>query len=333
MVAALLDTPGNSDLAEDFLFNVFCHADRMVTYDWCRRFAVVVGRNDPALKHFVALTKRLNAGEIVRSGFQRTVNEVFKLETPVGDVLFSMDDPISRRFFKTLLPGGRPHEPGIVAYLCKTLSDRDVFVDIGAHTGYLACIAGISGASVVTMEFQKPLNRIIEGNLALNRIRRANILEVAASDRDGTTVVPTYEPGFGAKLYSEQVNIRLSTFPPYGPVSQIVPTMRLDTFFAGMEETPTVIKIDAEGFELRILSGAQRLIADRKTTFIVEFHTSHVADFGTDVSEFEKLFPVDAWQVIHLQDHSMTELDPDGLRKLIARQDGTDNPHLIFKPR
>lgn len=53
------------------------------------------------------------------------------------------------------------------------------------------------------MEFQKPLNRIIEGNLALNGIRRANILEVAAGDRDTATVVPTYNAGFGAKLYAE----------------------------------------------------------------------------------------------------------------------------------
>lgn len=152
---------------------------------------------------------------------------MFKLETPVGDVLFAQDDPLSQQFFKALLPGGRPHEPGMVAYLCKSLSDRDVFVDIGAHTGYLACIAGVAGASVVTMEFQKPLNQIIESNLVLNGVRRANILEVAASDRDGTTVVPTYDARFGAKLYSEQLVIQSWTFPRFGPISQIVPTMHL----------------------------------------------------------------------------------------------------------
>lgn len=318
---------------DEFLLGVFRHADQDVTRDWCRRLAVVMGRDDRSLNHFVALTRRLDAGETQRAGFRRPVNEVFKLQTLVGDVLFAKDDPLSQQFFKKLLPGGKPHEPGMVAYLCRTLTDKDVFVDIGAHTGYLACIAGVAGASVVTMEFQKPLNRIIEGNLALNGVRRANILEVAASDRDGTTVVPTYDARFGAKLYGEQLIVQSSTFPPFGPISQIVPTMRLDTLFAELEETPTVIKIDAEGFELRILNGAERLIAARRTTFIVEFHASHVADFGNDVSELDSLFPDAAWRVFHLQDRGMTELDRDGLRRLIARQDGTENPHLIFRPR
>ncbi|MEQ8586567.1 MAG: FkbM family methyltransferase [Thalassobaculaceae bacterium] len=330
---ALLADPADPRLLKDFVVALVWHADVAATRDWSRRLGAISEPGDRTAEHVVALTRRLEAGENQRESFRRPVTQSFKFNTPMGDVLFARDDALSQQFFRTLLPDGKLHEPGLVAYLCRNLTDRDVFVDIGAHTGYLACFAGVTGASVITMEFQRPLNRVIERNFALNGLRRTNVLEVAASDRDGTTIVPAYNAGFGAKLYSEQTILRTSTFPAYGAMTQIVPTMRLDTLFADLDAPPTCIKIDAEGFELRILRGAERLIAACRTTFIVEFHAAHVSQFGNDASELDEVFPEADWRVLHLQDRATTELDRDGLHRLIASQDGTDNPHLIFRPR
>ena len=331
--AALLTTPSDPTMMIGALKNTLFSAEASVTRTWCRRFSTVLGADDELVTHVVNLTNRLDGGERQRQVFRRPIQKTFRLVTPIGDVLFTKDDPLSEQFFNVLMPDGKLHEPGLVAFLCRVLNTNTVFVDIGAHSGYLACIAGVAGASVVTMEFQRPLNRVIERNLALNGIRRANVLEIAASDRDGVSVVPSYNAQFGAKLYTEQVGFEPNTVPAFGPSSQIVPTMRLDTLFADLDEPPTFIKIDAEGFELRILSGAQRLIAAGKTTFIVEFHAAHVAQFGNHASELDTVFPEAAWRVIHLQDRGMTELDRPGLRRLIARQDGIENPHLIFRPR
>lgn len=318
-----------SGVLQDILFS----AEPDVTLAWCRRFATVLGADDEVLSHVVSLANRLESGRLQRHAYRRPVERQFLLVTPVGDVLFSKDDPLSLQFFRVLMADGKLHEPGLVAFLCKVLNKNSVFVDIGAHTGYLACIAGVAGASVVTMEFQQPLNRVIERNLALNGITRARVLDLAAGDRDGVSVLPSYNAQFGAKLYTEQVGFRPNLVPAYGPNSQIVPTMRLDTLFADLDEPPTYIKIDAEGFELRILDGARRLIAAGRTTFIVEFHAAHVSQFGNDASELDTVFPEAAWRVIHLQDRGMTELTRDGLLRLIESQDGTENPHLIFQPR
>lgn len=331
--AGLLADPADPSLMKDFVLALVWQAGVAETRTWCRRFGTLSEPGDQTAEHVLSLTRRLEAGETQRESFRRPVAETFKFKTPAGDVLFAYDDSLSRQFFKTLLPDGKLHEPGLVAYLCRNLTDSDVFVDIGAHTGYLACFAGVTGASVITMEFQRPLNRVIERNFSLNGLLRTNVLEVAASDRDGTTTVPAYNAGFGAKLYGEQTILRTSTFPTYGAMTQIVPTMRLDTLFADLDAPPTYVKIDAEGFELRILNGARRLIAAGRTVFIVEFHAAHVSQFGNDASELDTVFPEAAWRVFHLQDRGTTELDRHGLRRLIASQDGTDNPHLIFQPR
>lgn len=332
-VEALLTRPDGPEGLRGVLSGLFLHGDWEATRDWCRRTAVVLGQDHPAVRPVTMLTRRLDDGERQRDAFHRPVEEVYSLRLPVGDVLYARDDPLSRQFFDALMPDDRLHEPGLVAYLCKSLTDKDVFVDIGAHTGYLACIAGVAGASVITMEFQQPLNRVIERNLALNGIRRANVLELAASDRDGVSAVPRYNAQFGAKLYDEQVARQAEPFPPFGANIQLVPTMRLDTLFAGLGEPPSLVKIDAEGFELRILKGAERLIAARRTTFLVEYHCAHVGVFGSDADELDALFPAAAWRVFHLRDRGMTELDRDGLRRLIAAHGEESNPHFVFRPR
>ncbi|MEQ8586568.1 MAG: FkbM family methyltransferase [Thalassobaculaceae bacterium] len=329
----MLTKPSDPTTMIGALKNIHFSAEPSVTHAWCRRFATVLGADNDLIGDIVNLTDRLADGRRQRQAYRRPVQKQFLLVTPVGDVLLSKDDPLSQQFFSVLMPDGRLHEPGLVAFLCRILNKSSVFIDIGAHSGYFACIAGVAGASVVTMEFQQPLNRVIERNLALNGITRARVLDIAASDRDGVTVVPSYNVRFGAKLYTEQVGFKPHLVPAYGPNSQIVPTMRLDTLFADLDAPPTCIKIDAEGFELRILRGAERLIAACRTTFIVEFHAAHVSQFGNDVSELDTIFPETAWRVIHLQDRGMTELDRDDLRRLIASQDGTENPHLIFRPR
>ena len=332
-IADLLQAPGDPRALLEGLKRIFARGDQEVIRTWCERCAIVLGTDHRIVNLIRNLTYRLDSGERQREQFRPPVRDVYKLDTLVGTVYYANDDALNRQFFDVLMPDGKLHEPGLVDYLCRSLSEADIFVDIGAHTGYLACIAGVAGATVITMEFQQPLNRVIERNLVLNGVRRANVLEIAASDRDGMTVVPKYNAGFGSKLYDEQERGNARPFPPFGPNSQLVPMIRLDTLFADLESPPTLIKIDAEGFELRILRGAARLIAAAKTTFLVEYHCKHVGQFGTESAEIDTLFPPESWQVIHLRDQGMSELDRTGLRALIADHSGDDNIHLIFRPR
>ncbi|MDF1791961.1 MAG: FkbM family methyltransferase, partial [Thalassobaculaceae bacterium] len=333
LALAIAQSPGHTGNLLHGLTSMFRLADPEVTRDWCRRCATVADFPTPDLRQTANLTKRLGTGEKLRSEYRRPTQRVFKLATPVGDVLYAIDDPLNQQFFSRLMPTGKPHEPGIVDYLCRTLTDRDLFVDIGAHTGYLSCIAGVAGATVVTMEFQRPLNQIIERNLSLNGIRRCQVLEMGASDRDGITMVPTLNAQFGAKLYDEQLDRQDHKLPADSPNVQMVPTMRLDTLFADMAEPPTVIKIDAEGFELKILQGAQRLISAGKTTFLVEYHVGLVGQFGGSESDLDALFPAGQWQVFRLQDHGLTDLDGASVKSQIETASQADGIHFVFRPR
>ena len=52
-----------------------------------------------------------------------------------------------------------------------------------------------------------------------------------------------------------------------------VPTVTLDGFAAARGDRPTLLKIDAEGAEVRILAGAAGLIAEVRPAVICELHS------------------------------------------------------------
>ena len=335
LLRPLAEAPGDPQAIQRILTAVLWDAAPDVIGDWGRRYATVAGADRETAETMVALGARMVAGDKVRDRYRPEPGEVYTLRTPVGEVLYGLDDVLNRAFFSKLMPDGTAHEPGVVAYLCHILGPGDLFVDVGAHTGYLSCIAGVAGATVLAIEFQKPLAQVIDRNLALNGVRRAHVLDLAAGDRDGMTTAPRFNPQLGARLYRE-----LAVHDAHRPSlrdrnAQAVPVMRLDTLFAD-GDPPRLVKIDAEGLELRILAGARRLIAAGRTEFLVEYHAHSVGDFGTEVEGFSSLFPADRWRVFDLQDRGMTELDPEGLDALVnapvlGRPDR--NSHLIFRPR
>jgi FkbM family methyltransferase len=306
-----------------------------VIRDWGRRYATVAGPDIESARTTEALSERIIAGDKVRALYRPNVGEVYTFRTPAGEVLYGLDDVLNQAFFSTLMPDGTVHEPGVVAYLCHALKPNDIFVDVGAHTGYVSCIAGVAGATVFAIEFQKPLAEVIERNLALNGLRRAHVLDLAAGDRDGMTTTPLYNPQLGTKLYRELAVQDREPPSLRDRNAQAVPIMRLDTLFAD-GEPPRLIKIDAEGHELRILAGASRLIAAGQTEFLVEYHTHIVGDFGSGIDSLETLFPTDRWRVFELRDKGMKELDAEGLRRLVNAPmvgKSESNHHIVFRPR
>ena len=52
-----------------------------------------------------------------------------------------------------------------------------------------------------------------------------------------------------------------------------VPTVTLDGFSAGRGDRPSLLKVDVEGAEVRVLAGAARLIAETRPAIICELHS------------------------------------------------------------
>jgi FkbM family methyltransferase len=161
-------------------------------------------------------------------------------------------------------------EANVVNLFVSLLEEGDVFFDIGAHIGYYSTLASTlvgAGGRVVSFE---PTPRTFA--LLAENVRSKNNVEVhnlAALDREQEIIFYDYGPAFGA-LNS---TARRSSDPiPFRPTAEEirVKTIAIDSLCAKEGIVPTVIKIDAEGAEPRILAGMPFILDTARPLITIE---------------------------------------------------------------
>jgi FkbM family methyltransferase len=126
----------------------------------------------------------------------------------------------------------------------------DLFVDVGAHVGTWAVRATRTFRRVVAIEPHPVFNRIMRTTVAMNGLYNISVVSAILSDDSGEAHMST------ANLTkSRRMDIR-------------VPIRTLDSF--GLN--PTLIKIDTEGNELRVLQGATQTLRE-KPMMVIETHS------------------------------------------------------------
>jgi FkbM family methyltransferase len=218
------------------------------------------------------LTQRIARLEAEARGVDYPVPERISYIADPGGVraFFLTGDRYSHGWFYPRYAGGRLHEPVVTRHLIETLTPASVFVDVGAHLGYFAVIAALRARAVFAIEPQEFLIGRIHANVAANHLTNVTILHAAAGPAPGFAPIP--------KVGSPLTGV--------GTGENLVPMIRLDDYFQGAHQ-PTHLKIDTEGFELRVLEGARALLAARPTLYL-EVH-SGMDRFGgtrTDLWDF-----------------------------------------------
>lgn len=250
-------------------------------------------RPSPKNDHLRARVPRLVEGRryrrsvLPKTGAARTVD--------FGDGLtlrFTTDQPAARQFMRRVLPAEGLHEPELVAYLKRSIRPADLVVDIGAHVGYVSCVAAALGATVIAVEMQSTLIPMIQLNAALNNLWTVHTLCAAISNMIGMVPILRYDPSPGLKATVAQWE--RSDYPLTGVNHDCVPTLTLDSLFHG-KDRPTLVKIDVEGAEGVVLAGARDLIQAGQTRFTVEVHAHLIGGFGTTLADLLALFDADRW--------------------------------------
>lgn len=301
---------------------------------WCQRLEILGAGETTRANDVGNLAQRLTFGASLRAAMRKPVKEAHQLNTPVGPVLLSIDDQTSHVFFHRLLANGRVHEPGVVGFLCRRLRPGSIFVDVGAHTGYFACIAGRAGATVVALEMQRPLAQVIERNAAINKLERVHAMEMAAGDHEGLVRVFRYNAGLGTRVLDGTAGYAHSPSSIRHRNIDLVPITRLDTLFADRDELPDVVKIDAEGYELCVLDGARALIEQRRTAFIVEVHVGQLSLYASKHQRLIDYFPLEHWRAYDLTDKGAVAMTEAELLQLTDAAKGSqDSPNVLFEPR
>ena len=129
------------------------------------------------------------------------------------------------------------------------LSRMRLFIDVGAHYGFYALLAGKrdSGLEVIACEPTPETCKVLAMNVAVNELKNVSVHQIALSDKDGTA-------SFNISLSSDSCGFHPN--PVALPLRQLeVVTKRLDSLLAERAPCPTLIKMDTEGHELAVLRG------------------------------------------------------------------------------
>jgi FkbM family methyltransferase len=152
--------------------------------------------------------------------------------------------------------------PLVIEAMKRHLRPGGVFIDVGANIGYLSAVAaGLVGQRGEVHAFEPVpiycdrLRRLAELNPRHKIVSNAD----AAGETPGTcTIYVTREPGQNTMVRSYQ--------QPMEIVSTLeVPVVRLDDYMEARQiRRVSLLKIDAEGFELPVLKGLERYFSSTR---------------------------------------------------------------------
>ncbi|MDG2991515.1 FkbM family methyltransferase [Candidatus Synechococcus calcipolaris G9] len=145
-----------------------------------------------------------------------------------------------------------------MVYLLHVMSEEDLLVDVGANLGiYTLLASGVRGAKSICFEPVPWTYEYLMDNLYLNRLTsKVKAFNYGVSDQDSELRFTAYTSrrSFGNRVVKEGDELDEDT------PTITVKVKKLDEILEG--ECPSVLKIDAEGYETPVLSGAEGLLSN-----------------------------------------------------------------------
>jgi FkbM family methyltransferase len=138
-----------------------------------------------------------------------------------------------------------------MAFLLHLLKEGDLFVDVGANVGtYTILASACCKANSVSIEPIYSTFNSLSQNVSLNNLAsHVVLLNIGVGDQESVLKFTNSLDCTNHVLSEDEVEV--SNFVE-------VPVRRLDDILAG--KNPTLIKIDVEGFESQVISGASNIL-------------------------------------------------------------------------
>lgn len=208
------------------------------------------------------------------------------------DSILSFLESVEQKSFKPLSSFVTPHEFECFNKFSKHFSfipsDQEIYVDVGAYIGDTVTkfIESTPNGSYKSIHAFEPTPKNFQ---LLNNKRQwiPNLYtyNAAVSDISGNSMFDTCEDSMGARLVND---IKTSA------VNNIsVKTVTLDEII----DEATLIKLDVEGFENKVLTGAKNLIQTNKPDIIVD--TYHFANDAINI--YENLMSIHEYKYVSMR--------------------------------
>lgn len=168
-------------------------------------------------------------------------------------------------------------EPDTIEWIAGFAAE-DVLLDIGANVGmYSLWAARTRGIEVIAFEPESQNYAILNRNIQLNGLdAQIRAYCIALSDRAGYDKLFLSTFGAGGSCHTFGASLDFANRPRVAPYAQGCVAAKLDDLVAAQAvPVPTHIKIDVDGLEPQVVSGARATLADaRVRSVLVEINTN-----------------------------------------------------------
>ena len=173
------------------------------------------------------------------------------------------------------LTGGKTHssEIKLAKFLIQQLKEGDCFIDIGAHYGYFTLLgATLVGSKGQVLSFEAAPNTY--GVLRKNVQNHPTITALNKAISNSSESITFFE---FPNLYSEYNSMDIQQFEQeewitkYPPKKHIIEAIDLSTFITESKCHPSIIKIDVEGAEYKVIQGASSYLQQHRPMIVMEY--------------------------------------------------------------
>jgi len=178
-----------------------------------------------------------------------------------GFTIYGEEDPQERELIKKIVKKG------------------DMVVDVGANIGiHTVTMANCVGETGHVYAFEPSQNnvKLLKGTMNLNNFQNVSIIDKAVSDKPGKSL---FYLSNGISAHS------LSDFG-YNKGAIEVEIESLDHFFQNSNKKVDFLKIDAEGYDFKVIKGMENILSNPNLKFLIEFFPDRLKKAGDSPKEF-----------------------------------------------
>jgi FkbM family methyltransferase len=192
-----------------------------------------------------------------------------------------------------------------MGFLLHFLRESDTFIDIGANVGvYTVLASAVKKAQTISVEpIPTTFSHLIE-NIRVNKIEKlVTPYNIGLGDEETESVFTT----------SLDVVNHVITKADQSLDTIKVQIKKLDNLIS--KKIPVLIKIDVEGYETKVLQGAENLLSDKRLKGIIIELNGSGERYGFDESEIHKKLLALDFKAYHYEPKQRLLSEKNGLRK------------------
>ncbi len=187
--------------------------------------------------------------------------------------------------FSNFSEWGDGHNNGFVRCI-NECRNKECVIDIGAHIGLVSMPAStvINEKGIIyAFEPARENLKYLSKHIKINNIRNIKVIDslVGATDQEN---VEFYE-----YLGPSGMNTSVNNNTTSGYKKTLCKQIKLDTFCEIESINPDIIKIDVEGFEYEVLSGAESIISKSKPLIFLSVHPKQLLQLGCSIKKLSSL--------------------------------------------